>query len=182
MDQLLGSLLRSFQAYYFVKEYDENQKKATLQTGLPATATSSSSTAQAMRPPKYNPAHRTLDKKVRAKVPRVSRTAEAEETPPPTAKDRELASGVSDALAFLDLLSEYTSMDWEGDDKEGDRVPVDWLSTKPVGPTYVPGNTSNKRQRRLDMLSLPAVMNAPESPTTRRSSRPRKAKSTLPQM
>ncbi|RDX50685.1 hypothetical protein OH76DRAFT_1555502 [Lentinus brumalis] len=181
LDDLLDRLLCSFQAYYAIKKYDEKQKKASILTELPTT--SSSSTAQATRPRGRKPPRRmpTVDKQLLAQLPRAP-PKKRKETPPPTAEDRELAGSVSNALALLHLLHEYTVVDWAADDKEGDQVPADWFSTKPIGPTYVPGNTSSKRQRRTSVMhSLPAILNAPESPT-RRLSRPRKAKSTSPQM
>ncbi len=181
LDELLDRLLRSFQAYYAIKMYDEEQEKKSMLTKLPTT--SSSSKAQAMRPRGRKPPRRmpAADKQELAQLP-CAPSKKPNETPPPTAEDRELAGSVSNALAFLHLLHEYTVVDWAADDKEGDQVPADWFSTKPIGPTYVPGNTSNKRQRRTSVMhSLPAILNAPESPT-RRLSRPRKAKSTSPQM
>ncbi|RDX50666.1 hypothetical protein OH76DRAFT_1402286 [Lentinus brumalis] len=180
MDQLLGSLLRSFQAYYLVKEYDETQQKAEAKSQLQATSLGASALgASRLRPQPAVPTFE-VDDQVLAQLDS-SPSPEPEESAP-TEQQRKLANIVSNPKLFVLSLRKYAMMEWAADDKEGDRVPIDWLSTKPVGPTYVPGNTSNKRQRRLDMLSLPAVMNAPESPTTRRSSRPRKAKSTLPQM
>ncbi|KAI0684177.1 hypothetical protein C8T65DRAFT_722537 [Cerioporus squamosus] len=180
MDELLDRLLRAFQAYYAVKKYDKNHKAASLQTELP-TATTSSSTAQATRPRKSKSIRRLpdVDDQVLAQLPRAP-PKKPKQTPPPTEEDRELAGSISNALAFLRLLSEYTDVDWVADDKEGDRVPADWFSTKPIGPTYLPGNTSNKRQRKMSHIhSLPAVLNAPDSPT-RRPNRPRKAKSDFP--
>ncbi|KAI0694573.1 hypothetical protein C8T65DRAFT_815481 [Cerioporus squamosus] len=177
MDRLLANLLLSFQAYYKIKKYDEDKKKASLQVKLP-TAAFSTPTSRATRPRK---SARSLPFKVDDQVlaRRPPAPSEQLEETPPTDEDRLLAQNVSNPQDFLLLLNEYTELEWAADDKEGDRVPAEWVSTRPIGPTYLPGNPSNKRQRKMSTVhSLPAVLNA-ESPT-RRPIRPRKAKSDFP--
>ncbi|KAI0699933.1 hypothetical protein C8T65DRAFT_831736 [Cerioporus squamosus] len=143
MDQLLDTLLRSFRAYYIVKEYDEAQQKTKAQVKVKATTPTTSTSGASRLRRKLAPPPFKVDDKVLAQLER-SPPSEPEENPP-TEQERELALTVSNPQLFVLSLRKYAMMDWAADDKEGDRVPADWFSTKPIGPTYVPGNTSNKR-------------------------------------
>ena len=181
MDELLLRLLMSFQAYYIVKAYDEGVKNVSRQLPQPATTLSNTVARRRPRPkvaplPSFKPSYQ----------PPAQRTTLVHSPDtndkPPTDQERLLANDISYPELFLTLLREFADMEWATDDKEGDRVPADWASTRPFGPTVFPNNTSNKRQRRMmDPRSLPNVMNAvtADSPT-RRPSHPRRARSDFP--
>ncbi len=147
MDELLGSLLDSFQAYYFVKAYDEKQQEAEAQSQL-KTPTLSTSASGASRPRRKYDLTFKVDKQVLAQL--------AARRPPvrvPSEEQRELAKIVSNPQLFVAWLQRYAMMDWPADDKEGDRVPADWFDSTTIGPTNVPGYTPNKRQRKMSDTS-----------------------------
>ncbi len=151
MDQLLGSLVRSFQAYYLVKEYDETQQKAEAQSQLQATTLRApASGVSRIRRKVAAPAFK-VDGKVLAQLRSFSRPEP--ETSAPTEEQRELANIVSNPQLFVAWLRRYAMMEWPADDKEGDRVPADWFESTAIGPTNVPGYTPNKRQRRTSDTS-----------------------------
>lgn len=182
MDALLYQLVQAFRAFYTVRTYDEEQKKkASLHLG--ASTTLKTPAHQPLLPPiKPESDGATSDEDlVLAQLP-FDLLYWRKGKPAPTQQERVYAKIVSDPPTFLALLrrSVRTAL-WPSNDKEGDRVPADWVSTKPFGPTILPNNTSNKRQRRTaGPYTFANALNA-ESPT-RRPSYPRKAKSDFPRL
>ena len=180
MDKLLRRLLQSFRAYYAVKAYDEGLKNVSRRLPQPAATPSSTVVRRRRRKVAPLPSFKPSYQPPAQRTPLVH--SPNTDDKPPTDQERLLANDISYPELFLTLLREFADMEWATDDKEGDRVPADWVSTRPFGPTVFPNNTSNKRQRRMmDPRSLPNVLNVvtANSPT-RRPSHPRRARSDFP--
>lgn len=119
MDGLFRSLLRSFKACYAVKLYDESKPQPSHASG--ATYSDSSPSPELAR----------YRRRLRVKLEKPMARAEDPAAYVPSANERGMAGNVRDHQGLLAVLSgAMVSSGWPLDDKVGDRVLEDWISTR----------------------------------------------------
>ena len=169
LDTLLHNLIRSFEAHYLVKEYDEyNAMQAALE-----------SETSGQRPPTPEPPTPAPQSTDVHSTPLVSGddfddlpalrdvpTVAGEEGPrEPTTLQRQLATNVTHHDAVLTLLHAACSLDgWARvEDRAEDRVPPGWQSMHMQGSTFqtiAQSRASNRRQKTAHFM---AVLDKPDT-------------------
>lgn len=165
MDELFDALFQSFKAYYAVKLYDSMSQM------LPAAPSQGPSNVPAASgPPSLDFTPITLPFQLKKKTKVTTRNNQLYYVP--SELDREQAENVTDHEGMLALLMDLTNQTgWPLDDKVGDRVPKDWTSKIPVGPSIASAAAVKKRMRVASQTPSAEVIveSSMASPTTRSS-------------
>ena len=146
MDDVLKTLLLSFQAYYAVKEYDSRPAMLPLPQPTKPMEPRTPQPEDYIEMPAFHDDGVETDKE--ASSDEDDENDEDDEEWVPTKKDRKYAKNARSHKHFGRILADAVDKTWP-DEKPKDRFEDDYKSTRGFGPTVTPSNVPVRVRRKL---------------------------------
>ena len=148
LDQVLSTLRKGFHSLYLVRAYESQEPQALLplpvlpseQNNIPCTPSKRAAPIDSTDVEDCTiPANMETDDDI---------------APAPTDDDRERAAFVSKQILFLSLLKKHMNASWPRIVNKGDLIPLNWKSTRGLGPSVTPSNRLPSKRQRLSSDSV----------------------------